>query len=65
MMQDRGVPARRERRYCTILNLFRKHSLVRFPTFGAMKSVDNGDLDHSGLVKLVEDLAKAELSVKS
>ena len=30
-----------------------------------MKSVDNRDLDHSGLVKLVEDLAKAELSVKS
>src|SRR6516164_4901017 len=28
----------------------------------AMKSMDNGDLDHSGLVKFVEELAKTELS---
>src|SRR5262249_37128002 len=28
----------------------------------AMKSMGNGDLDHSALVKFVEDLAKAELS---
>jgi 2-hydroxy-3-oxopropionate reductase len=27
----------------------------------AMKSMGNGDLDHSGLVKLVEELAHAEL----
>jgi len=30
----------------------------------AMKGMGNGDLDHSGLVKLVEELAKAEVSVK-
>jgi len=30
----------------------------------AMKSMGNGDLDHSGLVKFVEDLAKAELIQK-
>jgi 3-hydroxyisobutyrate dehydrogenase-like beta-hydroxyacid dehydrogenase len=28
----------------------------------AMKSMGNGDLDHSGLVKFVEELAKTELS---
>jgi 3-hydroxyisobutyrate dehydrogenase-like beta-hydroxyacid dehydrogenase len=28
----------------------------------AMKGMGNGDLDHSGLVKLVEELAKKELS---
>src|SRR5438445_489666 len=28
----------------------------------AMKSMGNGDLDHSGLVKLVEELAKKELT---
>jgi 2-hydroxy-3-oxopropionate reductase len=28
----------------------------------AMKSMGDGDLDHSGLVKFVEELAKAELS---
>jgi len=27
-----------------------------------MKSMGNGDLDHSGLVKFVEELAKTELS---
>ncbi|HVO91698.1 MAG TPA: 2-hydroxy-3-oxopropionate reductase [Terriglobales bacterium] len=30
----------------------------------AMKGLGDGDLDHSGLVKLVEQLAKAELSMK-
>ena len=30
----------------------------------AMKGLGNGDLDHSALVKLVEELAKAELSLK-
>jgi 2-hydroxy-3-oxopropionate reductase len=30
----------------------------------AMKSMGNGDLDHSGLVKFVEELAKTELGVK-
>jgi 2-hydroxy-3-oxopropionate reductase len=30
----------------------------------AMKSMGNGDLDHSGLVKLVEELAKTELGNK-
>jgi 2-hydroxy-3-oxopropionate reductase len=30
----------------------------------AMKGMGNGDLDHSGLVKLVEELANAELSAK-
>ncbi|HEY7220388.1 MAG TPA: 2-hydroxy-3-oxopropionate reductase [Candidatus Binatia bacterium] len=30
----------------------------------AMKGMGNGDLDHSGLVKLVEELAKIELSTK-
>ena len=45
-----------------MLNLFRKQSLVRFRTFGAMKSTGNGDLDHSGLVKLVEELPKAEFT---
>jgi hypothetical protein len=27
-----------------------------------MKSMGNGDLDHSGLVKFVEELAKTELN---
>jgi 2-hydroxy-3-oxopropionate reductase len=30
----------------------------------AMRSMGNGELDHSGLVKLVEELAKVELSQK-
>jgi hypothetical protein len=30
----------------------------------AMKSMGNGDLDHSGLVKFVEELAKIELIQK-
>jgi 3-hydroxyisobutyrate dehydrogenase-like beta-hydroxyacid dehydrogenase len=28
----------------------------------AMKSMGNGDLDHSGLVRFVEELAQTELS---
>ena len=28
----------------------------------AMKAMGNGDLDHSGLVKFVEELAKTELA---
>jgi 2-hydroxy-3-oxopropionate reductase len=30
----------------------------------AMKGMGNGDLDHSALVKLVEELAQIELSLK-
>jgi len=30
-----------------------------------MKGMGNGDLDHSGLIKLIEELAKSELGVKS
>jgi hypothetical protein len=30
----------------------------------AMKGMGNGDLDHAGLVKFVEELAKAEIGQK-
>lgn len=50
-MQDRGFPARR------LHNTELLESKVwSDSTFGAMKSTGNGDLDHSGLVKLVEEL---------
>jgi hypothetical protein len=44
-------------------SVFPRHAVAQM--MAAMKSTGRGDLDHAGLVTLIEELAKIELAQKS